>query len=261
MWSTSSSVRRLARRLAAIAAVAVIVVLAAVAASPVRGGDGPDAPFAQAMRVGEGGVVEGAAVVAAVRSAIAARLAGEEHAVEVATGALRARPGDATLVVETPAAADLAGPAVLRVTVVEDGRAIVVRAVPVTVHRFAEFAILARPVERGQLITGDMVRLARAARPPRARAFASLAEVVGLRARRQLRAGAVVLDRDVEAPPLVRRGQPVRVVFERGALEIELRGEALADGWDGDRVRVRSGELDAPVEGRVAGPGEIRLEL
>jgi flagella basal body P-ring formation protein FlgA len=245
----------LARRLAG------LVVLAAIAASPVRGGDGPDAPFAQSVRVGEGGVVEGAAVVAAVRSAIAARLAGEEHEVEAAAGALRARPGAATLVVEAPAAADLAGPAVLHVTLQQGGRAIVVRAVPVTVHRFAELAVLARSVERGELITQDLVRLERAERPARAQAYASLAEVVGLRARRQLKAGAVVLRRDVEAPPLVRRGQAVRVVFERGALELELRGEALGDGWAGDRVRVRRGDLGTPVAGRVAGPGEIRLEL
>jgi flagella basal body P-ring formation protein FlgA len=237
--------------------------LTLVVGSPARGEDDSYAPFVQSVRVGEGGVLEGAAIVTGVRLVIAARLAGEDHEAEL-TGVVsdvRASTGPATLEVTLPAPRDLIGPLVVSVAVRQHGALVRRLGVPLLMHRFADLVVLARPLRRGDLVQSDMVRIERSERPPRDEAYLAIADVVGFRARRQLEVGRALTTRDVEPLPLVESGASVRVLFERGTLEVEVRAEALSDGWAGDRIRVRSKELGSMIEGVVIGPGLIRFEL
>jgi flagella basal body P-ring formation protein FlgA len=89
--------------------------------------------------------------------------------------------------------------------------------------------------------------------------FDGIETVIGLRARRSLATGHLLVEGDLEPVPLVLRNETVRVLLRQGAIEIEMRGEVLADGWLGDRVRVRNPMTRRLMTAVVSGPGEVRL--
>lgn len=125
------------------------------------------------------------------------------------------------------------------------------------VRRFEERAFLARDLERGERLAAEdiVVRRVEAGRA----AAPDPADLVGLAARRPLRAGAPLAAGDFERPLLVRRRQVVSMVFERGALRVEAIGRALDDGAEGDVVRVENVETGKIVHGTVAGDGLVRV--
>jgi flagella basal body P-ring formation protein FlgA len=64
--------------------------------------------------------------------------------------------------------------------------------------------------------------------------------VEGVVARRTIRAGDVIDERDVEAPLAIERNQMVIVLVRRGAVVVSTRGVALSNGRVGDVVRIRN---------------------
>lgn len=118
--------------------------------------------------------------------------------------------------------------------------------------------VLARPVERGELLSADdFVDEER----PAAAAIGAVppARASGLEAVRRLAAGAIVRSGDVMTPRLVRRGEPVTLTVRTGALTITAQGRALADGRRGDIVRVVTTGTNRTLEGAVDGPGAVRI--
>ncbi len=83
----------------------------------------------------------------------------------------------------------------------------------------------------------------------------------GLRLRRPVLKGQVLTATHVEARPIVRRGQPVTVRAQSGAISLETTGEALQDGVNGKSVLVRMGSrAGAPLLARVVGPNQVQLQ-
>ena len=60
-------------------------------------------------------------------------------------------------------------------------------------------------------------------------------------------------------PHLVKAGKPVRLVFEAGALQISTLGVPLADGEEGDTVRVRNMDSGKILRASVMGDGSLRV--
>jgi len=64
--------------------------------------------------------------------------------------------------------------------------------------------------------------------------------VLGHEAKRYIDRGEMVLTRDVQAMPLVRRGDYVTVWFHRGGLVVRGSAKALKEGAQGERIEVKS---------------------
>ncbi|MFP4466742.1 MAG: flagellar basal body P-ring formation chaperone FlgA [Candidatus Goldiibacteriota bacterium] len=77
--------------------------------------------------------------------------------------------------------------------------------------------------------------------------------------KRGIPAGTVLLRSMFESIPLFERKQRVRVIAKRGDLEVETFGEALREGREGDRVKVRllTGKT---VEGSVNEEGKVIIQ-
>lgn len=78
-------------------------------------------------------------------------------------------------------------------------------------------------------------------------------------ARRPMAPGDLVLPPRVAPPLLVRRGEPVRLVWARSRVEVEIEGRAEHAARSGERVRVRVAGRIGMVTGIVTGPGTARL--
>ncbi|GAB5349248.1 flagellar basal body P-ring formation chaperone FlgA [Alteriqipengyuania sp. 357] len=118
--------------------------------------------------------------------------------------------------------------------------------------------VLTRQIQRGDLLS-ERDFAAEEISAGQARGAMSAQEAAGLEARRTLRSGMPVRASDLAEPRLVRRGEPVTIVLLSGALSITATGRALADGAQGDVVRVFSEATNQTLTGVVEPDGRVRV--
>lgn len=82
-------------------------------------------------------------------------------------------------------------------------------------------------------------------------------DALGLVARGALRAGAILYQRQLAAPKLVTRGDPVTLASQRGQIVVTTQAIALSDGVYGDKVDVRNPRSERVVSGWVVGPARV----
>ena len=79
--------------------------------------------------------------------------------------------------------------------------------------------------------------------------------VIGLSARRPLRAGAAVRDTDLTRPQVIARGDMVDVTYESGGISLTLRGRAMEPAAVGEAFRVQNVESGRTIEVVATEPG------
>jgi len=132
--------------------------------------------------------------------------------------------------------------------------------VPVRVARQQAVLVLAAAVAPGQPVPASALRVetrdaARLAGVP----LTDPAQAQGQTLRRGGRPGQVLLQADLAAVPVLRRGQPVRLVAGGPGFEVQMAGRALADAGPGEVVRVENLSSRRVLAGVVAGPGLVRV--
>lgn len=124
-----------------------------------------------------------------------------------------------------------------------------------------EAAVLARNVERNEVIKSSDVVVERR---PKAEVGADAAprdRVVGMQARRQLRAGQAIKSTDLAKPDLVQRDQNVTLIYDAAGLYLTMRGKALENGTEGDVVNVMNLQSKRTVSGTVVGRGQVSITV
>ena len=124
-----------------------------------------------------------------------------------------------------------------------------------------EAAVLARNVERGEVLKSSDVVVERR---PKAEAGADAAardHAVGMQARRQLRANQALRVADLTKPDLVQRDQNVTLIYETAGLYLTVRGKALEGGTEGDVVNVMNLQSKRTVSGTVSGRGQVSITV
>lgn len=121
-----------------------------------------------------------------------------------------------------------------------------------------EVAVLARPVQRGEILSADDFVYEKRS-PNMGRGAIEAQAAKGLEAVRPLSPGSIVRVSDVITPRLVRRGEPVLIAYKVGALTITTQGRALASAGAGEPVRVVTTSTQRTLDGFVAGNGLVRI--
>ena len=90
--------------------------------------------------------------------------------------------------------------------------------------------------------------------------FASADAVVGQRAKRFIRVGEIVRDRNLEPVPLVKRGQIVQVHSKAGGVVIESVGRVMKAGAYGDVIELQTADrAKRKFTAMVTGPGLVSV--
>ena len=89
----------------------------------------------------------------------------------------------------------------------------------------------------------------------------AIEDFVGKRLKRNLRAGDIVLASMVETPPVVRRGERVKIVIQTGQLLLTATGLAHTDGGIDEMIRVKNISSNKTIYCRVAAPGLVEVLL
>jgi len=130
--------------------------------------------------------------------------------------------------------------------------------VPVRQRRSQSVLVLNRAVAAGEPIPADALAVeTREAGRIAGAALTAPVEASGRVARRTLAAGTVLTASDLAAPRLVRRGDQVALVAERGGVTVRVAGRALGDAGENERVSVENLSSRKVVQGRVGPGGEV----
>ena len=80
-------------------------------------------------------------------------------------------------------------------------------------------------------------------------------QVVGLSAKRALRAGAVVASRDLASPQVIARNDMVEVAYLSDGVELTVTGKATRDASAGEAVPVLNTQSGRTIDAVAVGPG------
>lgn len=123
------------------------------------------------------------------------------------------------------------------------------------------YAVTTQDIPRGATITSAMIGLQQGNLSDlSARAITDPQAIIGKVARRPLRSGSPLQPHDLQAPLLVERGQRVSVIAQGDAFRVSREGEAMDNGAEGERVRVRFGSREI-IEARVVADGLLMIDF
>jgi flagella basal body P-ring formation protein FlgA len=122
-----------------------------------------------------------------------------------------------------------------------------------------EAAVLARNVERNDILKASDVVLERRPKAEVGNDAAARDRAVGMQARRQLRAGQAIRTADLAKPDLVQRDQSVTLIYETPGIYLTMRGKALDNGTEGDVVSVMNLQSKRTLSGTVIGRGQVSV--
>jgi flagella basal body P-ring formation protein FlgA len=113
----------------------------------------------------------------------------------------------------------------------------------------------ARSIMAGEMIQPTDLVWGKAAMAP-ADAPSDPDAVVGLAAKRALRAGAAVSGRDVAALAVVKAGDIVTLTFDAEGITLALQAKALSAGGVGEAINVQNTSSKKIIQAVVTGPGQ-----
>lgn len=125
----------------------------------------------------------------------------------------------------------------------------------------ANIVIAAKSIRRGQVLTAEHLTKAVTDISKIADPALHIDNYIGLRAKRRLRAGTPLRAAYVEALPVVRKGQKVKMIVSSGSLLLTATGLAQNDGAKDQVIRVQNLSSRKIIFCRVSAPGLVEVLL
>jgi flagellar basal body P-ring formation protein FlgA len=124
----------------------------------------------------------------------------------------------------------------------------------------APVVILTRPVGRGETIrASDLIVEQRPKAEVASDTVSGPDEIAGMAARQALRAGPPLRRADLVKPDMVKRDEPVTLIYEVPGIILTIRGKAIESGAEGDLINVLNIQSKRTVQGIVTGPGRVTM--
>lgn len=124
--------------------------------------------------------------------------------------------------------------------------------VPVQVAVYRPVLVANRPLGRGDVLTSADVRLdERDVATVRSAYLTDVEQLSGKVLRRSLPEGTLITIGHLNEERIVKRGQSVTLLLNRGGLQVRMTGTALSDGTVNQRIQVENNSSKRVVEGIV----------
>lgn len=131
-------------------------------------------------------------------------------------------------------------------------------ATPASAIEMQATPVLAQPLARGAIIREDGIIEKDFKRSPAGFDYITdRGMLIGMAAKRPLRAGVPLRISDIQQPDIVKKGDLVTVAFEAPGLSLSIRGKALEDGKYGQAVRVMNTQTNRTFEGVALAAGYV----
>ncbi|XOZ35155.1 flagellar basal body P-ring formation chaperone FlgA [Halomonadaceae bacterium KBTZ08] len=130
-----------------------------------------------------------------------------------------------------------------------------------TVRIQVEGWVADRPIGRGERLTSDMLRSSPVViNEQRRGGFRDPEHMIGMQAKRTIRAGTTITPRMLEQPLAVERGDRVVISAGTEVFSITTRGEAQRSGHVGEQIPVTNENSGRRVHGRITKPGHVAID-
>lgn len=134
--------------------------------------------------------------------------------------------------------------------------------VPVVIKAFDDVVIAKHPIPKGSHLTAADLKLEKKdISLLHSGYYRNLAQVVGQVSKRPIRQNFVINSASLQPALMVDRGEKVVILAEGNGLSIRTTGIAMQQGGHGELIRVKNSNTDKVVEGRIIGPGQIKVSL
>jgi len=154
------------------------------------------------------------------------------------------------------------GHVVVSLVVEDDGKVVLSRKVNAKIDRFTTVLGVASDMRRGRTMTrADLVSMRIAESKVPKDAVQRPEFVDGAEVKRTIKSGEVIRQAWFKIPPVIARGDRVRVIAKRGSVQLSTFGKALNNATQNAFVRVRNLASKKIVTGRAMGPGVVELEF
>lgn len=144
----------------------------------------------------------------------------------------------------------------------ENGTFLNGKTVRVKIEVLMDVVVSTKSLHRNIKINRDDVRLAKKwfNRLP-SNIISSLDTVVGMKLRTNVKPNAEITGNMVRTIPLVKRGKPVKIIFENGSMRITTIGLSEQDGLQGELIKVRNISSKNMIYARVMGNSLVKVSF
>jgi len=118
-----------------------------------------------------------------------------------------------------------------------------------------EVLTYARSLSAGEIVQPQDLVWGKAAAAPND-APGDAEAIIGLAAKRPLRAGAAVSARDVSAPQVIKAGELITVLYENDGVSLALQGKAMTSASQGEALSVQNTTSKKMIQAVASGPGQ-----
>ncbi len=176
--------------------------------------------------------------------------------------ALTLPSGKTKLHISAPRHTDWLGGVPFSVKVVVDGQVVKKFSVPTRIEVWSDVLMAAKPLGRYQPIGIKDIKIKKMnlARVP-ANVIVSTETVLGRRTNRKIAVNAILRKDQVEMPPLIKRGDVVRVVAESPSVKVVVQGKAKQDGGKGERIKVINLASKKTIYAQVMDEKTVQVEF
>jgi flagellar basal body P-ring formation protein FlgA len=127
-----------------------------------------------------------------------------------------------------------------------------------TVHIEIPVVVTQRAIARGERISKNMLGYEnRPLHRLRPHTVVQIADAVGKTSRRPMAAKTTLNLSTLTTPPVVNKGERVKIKATSGRVTIHSFGVALADGQVGDQIQVRNENSERVIRPWILGPGKV----
>jgi flagellar basal body P-ring formation protein FlgA len=123
----------------------------------------------------------------------------------------------------------------------------------------AQVLVLLRDVPRGHLIGSGDVGWEDASPTRNVRGGADMQAAVGMEIRRAVKAGQPVLAVDLKQPAMIRKGEPVKIVYISPGVRLSVDGIAQNEAAKGEAVRVLNSYSKRTIDAVATAAGEASV--
>jgi flagella basal body P-ring formation protein FlgA len=134
--------------------------------------------------------------------------------------------------------------------------------VPVEIKLFKPVITTLIPVARGDLITeADITHREMNISTINGTYFTKTSAVVGMQAKRALKADSVIIGHFIEPPITIKKGDSVLMTAQTNGLVVKIPAVALNNGRIGQQISVRNSQSKRVVKARVSAPGQVTVTM
>ena len=134
--------------------------------------------------------------------------------------------------------------------------------VPAQVHIFRPVVLVKTALRRDSIIgAGDVALVEQDVSLLNRGYVTEVEQVIGRKLTRATRTDQVLTPAMLQLAEAVRRGDQVVISARSGGINVRMQGEALSGGTLGQQISVRNLTSQRVIRARVAGPGQVEVEM